>query len=226
MRLTSLMICLFLPFSAMADGAPRQIKVTGTGVAVAVPDMAEISVGFTAYDRIPSEAMNQASTVIAAILDQLSQEGIAPRDVQTTRLSLSPIYDRRPNSGTQTPEITGYEASNILTIRVRDLDRLGEILGAVLSDKANRLNNLSFTVQDPAPLLTQARQAAVADARMRAETFASAAGVELGDVLSISESGGGMRPPMAEMRMASDAVPIAAGEESFSASVTIVYTLK
>ena len=201
-----------------------QITVTGEGSVFAVPDMAVITMGASAEADTAKSAMDQTSQVTAAILDRLIEAGVAERDVQTSDLSLSPLWSNRASSDTR-PRIDGYQASNRVTVRVRDLTGLGAILDAVLSDGANQLGGLSFTVSDPEPLLNDARIKAVADARARAELFAEAAGVALGPLISLHEGGVQMPRPelMGMARMADESVPFAQGETELRASVTLVY---
>ena len=227
MRRLALITACTLILSAGAgfaqDSAPK-LTVTGEGEAVAVPDMATVSLGVSAQNPDPGAAMNEASEVAGAILARLDAMGIAERDRQTSDVGLQPIWNSHDSDRPR--EITGYEASNRLTVRVRDLDQLGAVLGAVTEDGANRLSGLSFGLQDPDPVSEAARRDAVADAMERAKVLAEAAGVTLGPVLSISESGGGYAPspmPMMEARVA--AAPIAAGESTINARVTMVFEL-
>ena len=116
----------------------------------------------------------------------------------------------------------------MLTVRVRNLGSLGEVLDAVVKDGANRLGGVRFDVLNPEPLLNAARRAAVADARAKAALFADAAGVSLGDLIRLEEQGTGLRPqPMMEMRMMADSsgIPVAGGEVSLQASLTLVYAI-
>jgi len=227
MRRLALITACTLILSAGAghaqDSAPK-LTVTGEGEAVAVPDMATVSLGVSAQNPDPGVAMNEASEVAGAILARLDAMGIAARDRQTSDVGLQPIWNAHDSDRPR--EITGYEASNRLTVRVRDLDQLGAVLGAVTEDGANRLSGLSFGLQDPDPVSEAARRDAVADAMERAKVLAEAAGVTLGPVLSISESGGGYAPspmPMMEARVA--AAPIATGESTINARVTMVFEL-
>ncbi|MEC7667465.1 MAG: SIMPL domain-containing protein, partial [Pseudomonadota bacterium] len=171
-------------------------------------------------------ALDQTSAVGADILVKLEEFDIEARDVQTSDLSLNPIYTRN-NTGNEAPLIVGFEASNRVTVRVRDLDRLGAVLGAVTGEGANQMYGLNFGFEDTDAMMDDARRKAVADARAKAELYAEAAGVTLGRVISLSEQGG-FRPvpmPVAEMRMAADSVPIAAGESALSASVSMVFEI-
>lgn len=204
----------------------RVITTTGQGVIEAVPDMATLELGVTHQARLAGDALRLTSDAVDGILAQLNDAGVAPRDMQTQGVSLQPVWNRR-NADTETPRITGFVARNTLTIRVRDLDALGRILDQVVQDGANTFNGLRFSVQNPAPAIAAAREEAVKDAIAKAEQFAKAAGVVLGPVQSISESGGGGRPVMMEMssaRIASD-VPVAAGEVSLTARVSMVFEI-
>lgn len=201
----------------------RQITVTGQGTIATVPDMAMITLGVIHQDKDAAQAMQRSSAAVSAVLSQLIAMGVEKRDVQTGQVSLSPIYTHRGNN--VPPVIEGFRASLSLNVRVRDLDALGSILGAVLADGANQFSGLQFGLETPGPLQDQARQAAVADALRKAQLYADAADVTLGDVLSISENGGREYP---QMRMAADmaeAIPIAEGELSVSQSVTLVIGL-
>lgn len=223
------LLALAAPLSAQqAEPARPQISVTGEGSAFAAPDMATITLGVTAQNAEAAAAMAQTSGVTQAILDRLGGFDIAPRDMQTSDLSLNPVWSNRQMPNGEAPQIEGFEASNRVTVRVRALDTLGDVLGAVLADGANRLDGLQFGLQDPAPLLDQARRAAVADAMARAKTYADAAGLTLGPVLSLSEGGTSVaRPEMAmAMRDAPSPVPVAEGETGVTASVNMVFTLR
>ena len=209
---------------ARADEQPGQITVTGTGVVETVPDMAVITLGVTQEAKEARAALSATSEAVGRVLDRLTELGIEARDMQTSDLSLGPVWSHRNDGGEN--RITGYEASNRLTVRVRALDSLGGVLDAVLEDGANRFSGLQFGMQDPVPLEDDARRAAVADALRKARLYAEAAGVPLGDVLSISENGVSA-PMMGDMMFAAraESVPVAAGEAAISASVSVVFSL-
>ncbi|MCU9839215.1 SIMPL domain-containing protein [Ruegeria sp. WL0004] len=213
---------------ARADEQPGQITVTGTGVVETVPDMAVITLGVTQEAKEARAALSATSEAVGRALDRLTELGIEARDMQTSDLSLSPVWSNR-GSSTEPPAITGFQASNRVTVRVRDLARLGEILDTVVSDGANTFNGLEFSVKEPKPLRDQARAKAVADARDKAQQLAEAAGVSLGRIVSISELYSDPQPrPM--MRMAAIAesmdVPVAGGEIGLSGTVTMVYEIR
>jgi hypothetical protein len=188
--------------------------------------MATITLGVTAQAEQAADAMSQTSATGEQILARLTELGVAARDVQTSDLSLSPVWSNRQVEN-EPPRIEGFEATNRVTIRVRQLDSLGDVLGAVLEDGANQLGGLSFGLKNPEPLLDIARRDAVADAVARAEVYAEAAGLTLGPVLSINEGGTSAPRPemMMTMRDAGSSVPVAAGETGITANVTMVFEI-
>ncbi|MCK0151074.1 SIMPL domain-containing protein [Marivita sp. S6314] len=216
---------VFLVTAAQAE-TTGHITVSGEGRVFAVPDMAVITMGASAEAKTAKAAMDETSQITSAILTQLETFEIAPRDVQTSDLSLHPVWENRTQSNNQ-PRIRGYQASNRVTVRIRDLSKLGTVLDAVLTDGANQLGGLQFTLSDLDPLMNDARKAAVADARARAELYAAAAGVTLGPLVSLNETGiRAPRPEMLSMARASDAgVPVAEGETELRAGVTMVFQI-
>ena len=221
--LSIILISLGLAAAAMAAETSPAITVTGRGEVAAAPDMATITLGVTSQAITAGEAMDETSAAVAAILKALEAAGIAPRDMQTSDLSLDPVWSSRASNGAA-PRIEGFTARNTLRVRVRDLDRLGAALDDVLRVGANSFQGLSFGLQQPEPLADQARAEAVADAQRKAALMAEAAGLALGPVLSISEAGGAAPVPVM-MEAARAAIPVAAGEVSQTATVTMVFAL-
>ena len=204
----------------------RQITVSGVGAVEAEPDMATITLGVTSEARGAREAIDENSKAMAGVLERLLAAGIEGRDLQTTLFSVSPRFDYRNSTSETKP--SGFVAQNFLTIRVRDLTRLGEVLDEVGRDGANAFNGLAFGLQNPQPIEDAAREAAVADARRKAELFAAASGVALGRVLLINEGGGASRPQVFAAEAASrssNAVPIASGELTVTARITVIYEI-
>jgi uncharacterized protein YggE len=208
---------------AAADPAPALITVTGEGQAEAAPDMATISLGVTTTAATAKAAMAENAGQLAIVLGNLKAAGIEPRDLQTSGLSLGPNWS---NSETGS-KIDGYTAANQLSVRVRNLDRLGEILDAAVKDGANTLNGVQFGLTDPSSQLDEARKRAVADARHRAALLAEAAGSALGTVVSITEGGNISPAPQFKSygRAAMESMPVEAGELALSASVTVIWHL-
>jgi uncharacterized protein len=222
-------LVLGAPPAAADEEAPRRLVVNGTGEASARPDIAVISAGVVVQADTASAALADNTRAMSAVLEQLRASGLPPEDVQTSQFSVMPLYEsRRPDPEmTQPPRIVGYQVSNQVTARVRDLERLGAILDALVRAGANSIDGPAFDIADPKQLLEQARDAAVADALAKAERYAAAARVKLGEIISIEE-GDFYAPPRPMMRaeaMAAD-VPIAPGQTELSASVTIVFAIE
>jgi uncharacterized protein len=209
------------------DGAPRRaptVTVAGSGTVSATPDQAEITTGVVTQAATAAQAMAANSQAMERLLQSLGNLGIGPRDIQTTNISVSP-QRRAPKEG-QPPEITGYEVSNQVRVKVRDLARLGQVLDRQVSQGANLVYGIHFGLQEPAPLLDEARKRAMADARRRADLYAAAAGLKVGRVLSVQEAGVAPPGPGPAPRMAmSAAAPVAPGEQEIQASVTVTFTL-
>jgi hypothetical protein len=215
---------LALAGPALAEPPLPQITVTGEGRVEAPPDMATVSLGVTTQGDTAAAAMAANSAAVQAVLDRLTAAGIAARDMQTSGLSLNAQFSNYDSS--RQPEIQGYVAVNMVTVRVRALETLGPVLDAAVADGANTLNGLAFGLADPDPALREARSRAVQDARARAEVLAAAAGVTLGRVLSITEFGGYAQPqPMYRAEAAMSAVPVAGGEVGLSVSATVVWEI-
>ncbi|GHE94839.1 membrane protein [Aliiroseovarius zhejiangensis] len=210
-----------------ADDAGARLTVTGQGIAEVQPDMARISLGVTKEATEAGAALDQVAQVAQDIFARLTEQGIEPRDMQSSQINLSPKYDYNRNADGP-PKLVGFTANTMVSVRVRDLDKLGSIMSAVTADGANQLNGLQFDLQDRGPAEDMARTNAVNDAMARAKVLAEAAGVKLGSVVSIQE-GGGYSPAPAFGRMAMEAaqsdMPIAAGELEIGSSVTMVFEL-
>lgn len=205
------------------------ISVTGEGSVSRAPDMATIRLGVAAEGQTAEAALAQASAQLDGVLKRLAAEGIAPRDIQSTGLNLSPRWDNPQAGSTRPPRIVGFEAEGSIGVKVRALDHLGTVLDAVVKDGANRLSGLDFGLAEPGPARDEARKAAVADAIHRAELYAAAAGVKLGAVQQISDESGSPPVPMmkaAPMAFAAAApVPVAAGEMEVTAEVQMVFAI-
>jgi uncharacterized protein YggE len=187
-----------------------RLSVSGDGLARIAPDMATIQLGVTSQADSANAAMDQNSTQQAAVIKALTDTGIEQAQIQTSGLNLNPLmkYDED-----RAPSVTGYQASNIVTVRVADLTRLGEVLDAIVSAGANEINGITFAREDGSDAQDDARRQAVADARRKAEVLAEAAGLTLGPVLAIrdSQSSGGAPRPMMRMEAAmADSVPVQA----------------
>ncbi len=215
---------------AAADGweNAKTIVVTGAGEATAAPDVAYLTLGVEADGATASDALRKNSAQMEAAIKTLRDAGVDKKDIQTSNLSVGARYDYSREG--QPPRLIGYQATNTVTVKLRNLDKAGGVIDKTVASGSNRLDSISFGFADAKPLLNDARRAAVADARERAALYADAAGVKLGAVLQISDSFS-QSPgpvPIAVRAYAAEAksVPIAAGEQAISASVTIVYAIQ
>jgi uncharacterized protein YggE len=223
------------PVSAWAqDVRPMMMPIDGTvleisadGTSTRTPDLAVIQAGVVTQSATAGEAMRRNSTRMATVLTALNRAGVAERDVQTSSISLSPQYRYAQN---EPPVITGYQASNQVTVRFRDIARSGTILDALVKEGANNISGPNLTIDKPEAALDEARTAAIATARARAELYAKAAGLRVDRILSISESSAMPVPPrpmmMARMEAAADATQVVAGESELTVSLSVRFVLK
>jgi len=213
-----------------AEDKTRRISVTGVGEATAAPDMATVTLGVVSEAETAAAALAQNSATVSELIAALKDEEIANRDIQTANFSIQPkiVYPERTRTDPGEPRIVGYTVNNSLIVRIRDLERTGAILDRMVSLGSNTVSGIQFGVAEPKPVEERARKAAVADARARAELYAEAAGVALGGIVLIAESGAeAPRPvPMARTTMAEAMpVPVQGGELTFSSRVSIVWEI-
>jgi uncharacterized protein YggE len=214
--------------SLMLSGlAQASITVTGTGKVKYVPDLAYLSLGASAEAKTASEAWKKNAEVVQKIFATLKSLGIDEKDIQTKGLSLEPKYFYPKE---QPPQLVGYVATYDMQVTVRKIKEVGKVLDGAADSGANRRVGIQFASSDVEKLLDQARLAAVTEARKKADLYARGAGVGLGLVRNIVE---GSHTPWqryelaipAKSRMADTPLPIAAGEQELSISVTLTYDL-
>jgi uncharacterized protein len=215
--------------SGLAPGSqPGTITVTGTGRASVQPDLADLRLGVTITAPTVESARSANSSTLAAVIARLKALGIEDRDLQTSIVSVSPQYDYSREG--EPPRLAAYTFSNLVAAVVRDIERVGEAIDAALTAGATNVDRIAFRVADQSRAEREAREAAVADARLKAETFAAAAGVRIDGVAAIVESGTPIPfpAPFAE-RMAFTAndasTPIEPGTNEVTATVSIVYRI-
>jgi uncharacterized protein YggE len=201
----------------------RTISMSGHGEAKAAPDLVTVNAGVTTSAATAAAALSANTARMKQVFAALEKMGVPQKNIQTMNFSVSPQYSNP--QGNEGPRLTGYQVNNQVRLRLDDVAGLGKALDALVAAGANHMNGIDFAIQDPAPLLAKARADAIADARLRAETYARAAGVTLGPILSISEGGEGPRPMYRMMAMAPAPVPVAAGEETISADVAVVWEI-
>jgi uncharacterized protein YggE len=214
---------------AFAQEAAR-MTVAGEAEVVATPDLATVSLGAEGRGQTAIEAMNATSAALDGILSRLKALGIEEKDIQTSDLSVD--AETRWDRDTDTQVFVGYRAYNALNVRVRDMELLSDVLGNVLTEGANRLGGVRFTMQDAGPLRAKAREQAVKDAMAKAELFAEAAGVRVGRVISIDDTAEPLvegprviAEPMLMEEAQGKAVPVAVGEATVRAEVTMVFEI-
>lgn len=204
----------------------RTVSVSATGQVAAEPDTARISSGVVSEAATAREALARNSAAMAKLIDGLKSAGVEPKDIQTSSFHVEPRYTN-PRDG-QAAVIDGYRVVNQVEVLARDLSKLGQLLDSLVASGANQMGGLSFEVSKAETLKDEARKAAMANARRRAELFAAAAGASLGEVITISEevAMSGPRPFGAAREVAMKAVPIEAGTEMLEARVTVTWALK
>lgn len=215
-----------MALGAAAGEAPRQIVASGEGRAEMVPDMVTISVGVSHQDPSAKAAMAKTSEAMARVIARLRDAEIEARDLQTDQLSLDPVWKHSSDSD-EVPRVVGFTARNSLSIRLRAPERLGPVLDLVIEDGANTLGGIRFGLQEPQAARDAALRDAISSARAKAELMAEAAGVRLGALTLVTEQSGygGGPQPMMETAMLRAGPPVAAGEVSISANVTLRYDI-
>lgn len=214
------------------DEIPR-ILVTGEGNADLAPDMAVLSLTVSRQAETARSALDANSSAMNEVLTAMKAEGIETRDLQTSGFSIQPNYFHPPQQASgkrEPPRIIGYTVRNSLTVRVRDISSVGKILDKSVSLGVNEGGNITFTNEDPSDAVTQARVRAVKNAMLKANTLAEAAGVKTGKLLQISEQSYNPRPmSMARAEMSgarlANAVPVAAGENTYKVTVNISFAI-
>jgi uncharacterized protein len=207
-----------------AHGLAAQLKaegitVTGMGVVRAVPDRAEISFGVVTPGRTASQALSVNDAAIERVVAALRRAGIAAGDIQTRSFSVSPRHNEAGD------EITGYTAENTVSVQLRNLDRAGAVIDAAVGAGANQVFGPSLSRSDSSALYRSALRAGVADARVKAQELASAAGVSLGQIVGVVEQGSSADPPQPAAADARTSAPIQPGTQQIQASVVVTFAV-
>lgn len=232
------MLLAITPAHADPDSAnredPARITITGEGSAAVAPDMAILSLGVSREAKTAREALDLNNAAMTEVIEAMKARGIEGRDLQTSNFSIQPRYTHyRPKEGEEQkpPQITGYVVSNNLTVRIRDLTKIGEVLDESVTLGVNTGGGINFTNDDPKSEITKARTAAMKDALDRANTLLEAAGASLGKIISINEQFHTPGPvPVAHARMmasdAAESVPLEAGENTYKVNVTVTWAIE
>ena len=209
--------------------AGTRLDVAASGEVTRVPDIAVISTGVVTRAATATAAIQQNATRMERVRAALKRAGIEDKDIQTSSINLNPEYvyaERQP------PRLTGYTASNQVSVRFRDIRKTGEILDALVAEGANQINGPSLTIDKPEQALDEARLKAIANGRARADLYARALGMRVTRLLSVSESGGyAVPPPMpmyarAEAMSADASTKIDPGEQKVQVSVAMSFELQ
>ena len=208
--------------------AGTRLDVTATGEVTRVPDVAIITAGVVSRSATATAALQDAANRMAKVLAALKRAGVANRDIQTSNVSLNPEY-RYPQN--ESPQLTGYTATNQLTVRFRDIAASGKILDALVSQGANQINGPNLTIDKPEAALDEARANAVAIGRARAEAYARSLGLRVVRIVAVSESGGyAVPPPMPPVvmmaRMEAQSTKIEPGEQKLQVSLAMTFELQ
>ena len=215
------------------DSTVSRILVTGQGSTDIAADMAVLTLTVTRDEETARAALDANSADMSDVLSAMKSEGVKERDLQTSGFSIQPRYfypPNKPSTNQQPPRIVGYTVRNSLTVRIRDISALGEILDTSVTLGVNEGGNILFTNDDPSSAITQARVKAVKDAMAKAKTLAEAAGVKVGKLLEMSEQTHNPRPmSMARaersMAMSADSVPVATGENTYKVTVNMSFAI-
>jgi uncharacterized protein len=228
MALTAVAVLAFAPAHAQQPPAPAEARVvvTGEGSASVPPDQATMRSGVTTRAKTAKEAAEANAKLMVAVTAALVDAGIAQKDIKTTRFSIQPVYTT-PEPRTE-PKLVGYGVTNQVNVVIRDIAKTGDILDRLIAAGATDVGDIVFSLSDPSAVLDKAREAAVADARRKAELYARAAGVTLGRVAWITEDPAYEPPfmlgaPAGAMR--AKATPISTGEDTVHARITVGFEI-
>ncbi len=206
--------------------AGTRLDINATGEVTRVPDVAVISAGVVTRATTARSALQQAANRMARVRAALTRAGVADRDIQTSNISLNPDYAYENN---KPPRLTGYNASNQLNVRFRDIANAGEILDALVAEGANSINGPTLTIDKPEAALDEARARAIATGRARADFYARSLGLRVVRVVSVSESGSNYAPPqpmMMRTEAADASTKIDPGEQKVQIQMAMVFELQ
>jgi uncharacterized protein YggE len=206
---------------------PPAISVTGEATVSVAPDQAQIDGGVTSDAKTAREASDANNAAMGKVLLALKGAGIEERDYQTSRLSLQPQFATPSKVSERAQGILSFRASNRVTVKIRDVTKVANVIDVLVSAGANEIGGIHFTVTQASKALDEAREKAIADARRKAEIYAKAAGVTLGEPISISEEGAPV--PVFRSKVAAPmaaGAPVAQGEETLSVTVSVSWAIK
>lgn len=206
------------------DEQQNQIRVIGTANLVTSPDIAKVQIGVQTLNKELEPAINENNKKADAVIAALRQQGVAEKDIKTAYFS---VYPQRDYQNSKPNEIIGYQVDNTISVVLRDLKSVGKALQATLDAGANNISGLTFTIEDPEPLRRDARLKAIQDARKQAEDIAAAAGIKLGNIITINDIASSVPGIYREYDKAaiSESVPVQPGQLEMTVQVEIVYAI-
>lgn len=214
------------PTEVMTSSVPGSITVDGIGRSSATPDSAVVEIGVQTRAITASNALSETSVAVTALVEALTAAGVDQADIQTQNVSLFPIYDQ-PTTPNGTQVLSGFNATNVVQVRVRSLDDLGDLLDTAVGAGANLIQSIRLELSDAEDAVSAARAAAVANARAKAEELATLTGRKLGAVRAVVESTGGAMPFAAQDgRGGAASVPIEPGSQSVQVTVQVTWELQ
>ncbi|MFP6723318.1 MAG: SIMPL domain-containing protein [Candidatus Poribacteria bacterium] len=225
--MTVLMACsdtnIIVPDSTQSKG----IRVSGTGIVKASPDIIHASIGVQTFDEKAKTAVDINNEKINAIFSALTEKGVSKTDFETVSFNIYPQRDFRRDPPNQ---IVGFQVNNTISVTIRNLNHVGEILQATIQAGANNISGINFTVEDVVKVREKARVEAVKDAKQKAESMAETLGVKVGKVISLNETGGNYPPVVRreyDVTMADAEVPIQTPSElEISITVEIIFEIE
>jgi uncharacterized protein len=220
-----------LPASAHDQPDKRTISLSASGIVKTTPDMVEIATGVTSEAPSARGALDQNTAAMTKVVEALKAEGIEPKDIQTANFSVGPIYEERPvdRPNGKAPAVVGYRVTNQVRITLHDTGKLGAILDKVVSLGANQIDSIEFGVSEPEALKDEARKLALKNVTDNAKLYAQAAGVTLGQILTITEEESSYQPrymPAAASMERAKAVPIEAGTAAVEVNVRVSWEIE
>jgi len=208
--------------------ADRWIEVSGEGSVRATPGFATVTLGVTTTGKDAREAMAANAKSANALVALIKSEGVSLADIQTSDVSISPMFSNQPPAQASAPTIIGYSVSDNVTVTVRDISRLGALLDKAVGAGANAIYGIGYGENDPSALLDKARPLAVADARRKAEIYAGAGGAKIGRLMELTEEPGARPVAFAARAYAPGAAaptPIEAGQDKLTVTIMARFEL-
>lgn len=206
------------------------LTIRGKGDVTGRPDLAILTLGVEQSATTAGDAMALNREAMNGVFESLKARGIEDRDMQTSNFSLQPVYDYSRRDDGQGPRLTGYRAANSLTVRIRDLNALGETMDSLIQAGGNTFSGLRFAMSDPREARNEARRKAIRDAISKAELYAAEAGYTVARIVTLSEisADSGPRPitAMARSLERSEPTPIASGEVQYDVEVKVEFELR